>query len=114
LVGIDPDVGRNAETPDIRSLLDTFHNIGSSIAAFLRDLGGRYPGILASDSKIFAPALEWDYGTLALTSTMETTISGWYAVGDGAGVSQGVVHAAASGILAARDVCLGLDSTLTS
>jgi len=41
---------------------------------------------------------------LRLTATLETEIPNLFAVGDGAGVSRGLVQASASGILAAREV----------
>jgi uncharacterized FAD-dependent dehydrogenase len=41
---------------------------------------------------------------LRLTASLETEISGLFAVGDGAGVSRGLVQASASGIRAARAI----------
>ncbi len=45
---------------------------------------------------------------LEMDKNMKTRIKGLYAAGDGAGVSRGIVGAAATGIIAARDI---LDKT---
>jgi hypothetical protein len=41
---------------------------------------------------------------LELTKNMETEIPNMFAVGDGAGVSRGLVQASASGVIAAREI----------
>ena len=97
--------GVQAETADIRSILDGYEGIGSSIAVFLQNLAKLYPGLISPSNRVFAPALEWDFGSLAVSPNMETNIPGLFAVGDGAGLSQGIVHAAATGIIAAMKIC---------
>lgn len=97
------------ESADIRAMLDEFQGIGSSVAGFLRDLDKLYPGLAAPDARVLAPAMEWDFGSLDVTRDMETGVRGLYAVGDGAGLSQGIVHAAATGIVAARAICAGFE-----
>lgn len=41
---------------------------------------------------------------LQLTPHMETGIANMFAIGDGAGVSRGLVQASASGVVAAREI----------
>jgi uncharacterized FAD-dependent dehydrogenase len=41
---------------------------------------------------------------LKLTQTLMTEIDRLYAVGDGAGVSRGLIQASVSGVVAARDI----------
>lgn len=94
-----------AETADIRSILDRYGGAGSSIALFLKNLARLYPGIISPHNRVFSPSLEWDFGSLAVSPDMETSVPGLFAVGDGAGLSQGIVHAAATGILAAMKIC---------
>jgi uncharacterized FAD-dependent dehydrogenase len=96
--------GIPARSADVRQLLDGYEGIGRSIAGFLQDLGKHYPGIIDGDGRVFAPAMEWDFGTVRVTGEMETSIPGLFVVGDGAGLSQGIVHAGATGILAARAI----------
>ena len=40
----------------------------------------------------------------ALTQNLETEIPNLFAIGDGAGVSRGLIQAAASGVVAAREI----------
>jgi hypothetical protein len=41
---------------------------------------------------------------IELTENLETEIPNLFAIGDGAGVSRGLIQAAASGIVAAREI----------
>jgi uncharacterized FAD-dependent dehydrogenase len=41
---------------------------------------------------------------LKLTTTLETEIENLFAIGDGAGVSRGLVQASVSGVIAAREI----------
>jgi len=60
---------------------------------------------------IYAPVVEWWAKRMLVDRFMMTNIEGLYAVGDGAGLSQGITMAAASGILAAKAIMdEGLDS----
>ena len=93
-----------ARTADVRSLLDSFMGLGSSIADLLARLGTIYPGVIAPNNLVFAPAIEWDYGSVKVDAEMQTTIPGLYAVGDGAGISQGIVHAGATGLICAEAI----------
>lgn len=97
--------GNHGEPVNIRHILDQFGGLGASIADFMFELGQLQPGLVADANLVYAPALEWDYGSVEVSSGMETAVPGLFAVGDGAGISQGVVHAAASGIVAATEIC---------
>ncbi len=72
---------------------------------FLDRLEKTIPGIADCDNLLYAPALEWCMDRVPVDINMETELPGIYAVGDGAGLSQGIVHAAATGILAGRNIC---------
>lgn len=93
-----------ARTADIRSILDSFSGVGTSIASLIERLAEIYPGIGASTNRVFAPAIEWDYGSVAVDRNMCTSVPGLYAVGDGAGLSQGIVHAGATGLICAQAI----------
>ena len=90
---------------DIRSILDELDNSGEKIADFIMRLGKIIAGIVNDDNLVYAPALEWFMDSVEVDEHMETTHKGWFAVGDGAGLSQGIVHAAATGIIAADEIC---------
>lgn len=94
-----------SKTGNIRSVLDSLESTGTIIADFIRRLGKIVPGILNENSLVYAPALEWFMNRVEVNSNMETSIEGWFAVGDGAGLSQGIVHSAATSIIAGEEIC---------
>lgn len=95
---------------NIRLILDRLDSSGSIIADFLLRLSKIVPGILEGDSIVYAPAVEWFMDSVEVDSHMETTQTNWFAVGDGAGLSQGIVHAAATSIIAAEEICKRLEA----
>ena len=94
---------------NIRTVLDGLDNVGGLIADFIIRLSKIVPGVVHEDNLIYAPALEWFMDSVKVNQSMETTHKGWFAVGDGAGLSQGIVHAAATGIIAANEICLRVE-----
>lgn len=90
---------------NIRGILDQFDDTGTVIADFILRLGRVIPGILDESSLVYGPALEWFMDSVKVDAHMETSHRGWFAVGDGAGLSQGIVHSAATSILAAEEIC---------
>lgn len=93
------------KTGNIRKILDNFDTVGTTITDFILRLSRIVPGILDDNSLVYAPALEWFMDSVEVDSNMETSHKGWFAVGDGAGLSQGVVHSAATSIIAAEEIC---------
>lgn len=90
---------------NIRKILDEFDSTGKIISDFILRLSKIVPGILCEESKVYAPALEWFMDSVEVDYNMETTHRGWFAVGDGAGLSQGIVHSAATSLIAAEEIC---------
>lgn len=62
------------------------------------------PGLATDDTLLYGPALEWCIRRVKVEDSLETTTPNLFVVGDGAGLSQGVVAAAMTGISAARSV----------
>ncbi len=77
----------------LRDLLDML----DALDAFLPGVGGR-------DTLLYGAEVKFYSSRLALDSRLETPIAGLYAIGDGAGVTRGLVQASASGLVAARAV----------
>lgn len=71
---------------------------------FMERLNRVVPGLLDPDNLIYAPAMEWCMDRVPVDINMQTALPGVFAIGDGAGLSQGIVHAAATGILAGRSI----------
>lgn len=56
------------------------------------------------DTLIYAPALEWCMKRVTVDRNLETSVKGLFVVGDGAGLTQGVVVAAMTGVRVGRSL----------
>lgn len=105
---LDPIAGLsdNVKVGNLREIFNQYDGIGRCIVEFISRLEKIVPNLTRQDGLIYAPAIEWFMDTVNVKPNMETSCSGWFAIGDGAGLSQGIVHAAATAIIAADDVSL--------
>ncbi len=62
------------------------------------------PGVAGRDTLLYGVEVKFYSSRLELDAGLQTHISGLYAVGDGAGVTRGLMQASASGLMAARAV----------
>jgi uncharacterized FAD-dependent dehydrogenase len=62
------------------------------------------PGVGGRDTLLYGAEVKFYSSRLALDSGLQTPVAGLYAIGDGAGVTRGLVQASASGLVAARTV----------
>lgn len=62
------------------------------------------PGLAADGTLIYAPEIKFYDTQYRVQEGMETTMPGFYVVGDASGHSRGIVFAAVTGILAARHI----------
>ncbi|MDR1640346.1 MAG: NAD(P)/FAD-dependent oxidoreductase [Clostridiales bacterium] len=67
------------------------------------------PGTANYDTLLYGAEVKFYSSALELTSGLETTIPGFFACGDGAGVTRGLAQASASGIKAAQSALLTFD-----
>lgn len=67
-------------------------------------LEGMLPGIAGRDTLLYGAEVKFYSSRLALDADLQTPVDGLYAIGDGAGVTRGLVQASASGLVAARAV----------
>lgn len=73
----------------------------------LQALDGLLPGVAGRDTLLYGVEVKFYSSRLELDRGLRTTVDGLYAVGDGAGVTRGLVQASASGLVAARAVLGG-------
>jgi hypothetical protein len=93
----------NCVTPgDIAMALP--HRVVVDIIEGLEALDKVLPGVASDSTLLYAPEIKLYAMRLEMDKNMKTRIDGLYAAGDGAGVSRGIVGAAATGIIAARDI----------
>jgi uncharacterized protein len=87
---------------NIRHFLPT--PFAQRMTEFLQILEPTAPNLLHSNAIIVAPAIEWWMRRVQADPLSMRSSSGIYVCGDGSGWSQGIVHAAATGIIAAEDL----------
>ena len=88
------------------------HRYLSSILEALEALDRFAPGIGSRHTLLYGVEVKFYSARPRLTKRLETEVANLFAVGDGAGVTRGLVQASASGLLAGREVRrrLGLTS----
>ncbi len=74
------------------------------INEMLTALDNLAPGIASPDTLLYGVEVKFYSSRLELTQNLETEIPNMFAIGDGAGVSRGLIQASASGVVAAREI----------
>ena len=62
------------------------------------------PGICSPSTLLYGVEVKFYSTRLELNNTLETDIENLFAVGDGAGVTRGIIQASVAGIVAAREI----------
>jgi len=104
-----PDPQKNSAYDRVRQICT--HNIRKTIEdeffsreflAFLDSLNQIFPGVAEGDNLVYGPSFEWCMDTAVVSETMETNSPNLFTVGDGAGLSQGIMYSASTGMIAAE------------
>jgi len=90
-------------TPGDLSLVLPYRHL-ADILEFLEALDRLVPGINGDDTLLYGVEVKFYSSRLELDEHLQTQIAGLYAVGDGAGVTRGLIQSSASGLVAARAV----------
>ena len=62
---------------------------------------------------LYGHVFEWCMDTVGVSKYMETSIPNLFAIGDGAGLSQGIMYSASTGIIAANCIIERMNSDET-
>lgn len=81
--------------------------------AFIHSLDRIFLGIGDDNNLLYGPAFEWCMDTVGVSKHMETNIPNLFAIGDGAGLSQGIMYSASTGIIAAKCITERMNSDET-
>lgn len=87
---------------DLSAVLPYRHLTG--IVEFLEALDRLTPGIAGPSTLMYGVEVKFYSSRVQVDKNMETQVAGLYAIGDGAGITRGLVQAGASGVLAARAI----------
>jgi len=80
------------------------HRIVTNVLEGLEKLNSVIPGVASASTLLYAPEVKFSANLIRTNKDLETPIENLFVAGDGAGLSRGLVTAAATGILAARGV----------
>jgi uncharacterized FAD-dependent dehydrogenase len=87
---------------DLSFVLPYRHLTG--IVEMLQVMDKLAPGVASRHTLLYGVEVKFYSCRLQLSPTLETEVNNMFAIGDGAGVSRGLVQASASGVVAAREI----------
>lgn len=96
-----------AEPGDLSFVLPYRHL--TAIREMLAALDAIIPGVDGPHTLLYGVEVKFYSLRLSLSGSLETSIPGLYAAGDGAGVTRGVIQASASGVVAGRAIAASLN-----
>jgi uncharacterized FAD-dependent dehydrogenase len=76
----------------------------TGIIEMLKAMDDLVPGVASPHALLYGVEVKFYSSRPKLNPCLETEIANMYAIGDGAGISRGLVQASASGIIAAREI----------
>ncbi len=99
---------KSAVPGDLSFALPYRHLTG--IISMLQAMDKLAPGVASRHTLLYGVEVKFYSSRLQLNPSLETEIRNMFAVGDGAGVTRGLVQSSASGIVAAREILKRLQS----
>lgn len=93
---------KSATPGDINAVLP--YRFLKGIKEMLVFLDALAPGVASPHTLLYGVEVKFYSSRLHLTEKLETEIANFFAIGDGAGVTRGLVQASASGVVAAREI----------
>ncbi len=81
-----------------------------SIIEMLEALEKLAPGVYSRHTLLYGVEVKFYSNRIGLSAELETQVKNLFAIGDGAGITRGLIQASASGILAAEAIARRLDS----
>ena len=90
-------------TPGDLSFVFPFRHL-QSIIEMLQALEKLAPGVYSRHTLLYGVEVKFYSNRIGLSPELETGIENLFAIGDGAGITRGLIQASASGILAARTI----------
>jgi uncharacterized FAD-dependent dehydrogenase len=93
---------KNATPGDLSFVLP--YRYLQDIREMLQALDVIAPGVHSRDTLLYGVEVKFYSSHLQLTNTLETKIPNMFTIGDGAGVTRGLIQASASGVIVAREI----------
>ena len=93
---------KNATPGDLSFVLP--YRYLSDIREMLQALDVIAPGVHSRDTLLYGVEVKFYSSHLQLSNSLETKIQNMFTIGDGAGVTRGLIQASASGVIVAREI----------
>ena len=93
---------KNATPGDLSFVLP--YRYLSDIREMLQALDIIAPGVHSRDTLLYGIEVKFYSSHLQLSNTLETKVQNMFTIGDGAGVTRGLIQASASGVIVAREI----------
>jgi uncharacterized FAD-dependent dehydrogenase len=93
---------KNATPGDLSFVLP--YRYLADIREMLKALDVIAPGVDSRDTLLYGVEVKFYSSRLQLTDSLETKIQNLFTIGDGAGVTRGLIQASASGVIVAREI----------
>lgn len=77
----------------------------TDILAFIRAMDKVVEGFANPENLLYAPEIKFYSNQVVIDENFETSIKGLYSIGDGGGMTRGLMMASASGVQMARNLC---------
>jgi len=77
----------------------------TNILKFISALDKVVEGFAHPDNLLYGPEIKFYSNKIAINNEFETSINGLYSIGDGGGLTRGLMMASASGVQTARNIC---------
>lgn len=90
-------------TPGDLSLVFPYRHL-VDILEMLEALDKVAPGVYSRNTLLYGVEVKFYSSRVKVSSNLETAIKGLYAIGDGAGITRGLMQASCSGVIASRDI----------
>ncbi|HEX9092628.1 MAG TPA: FAD-dependent oxidoreductase, partial [Coriobacteriia bacterium] len=91
---------RTATPGDLAFVLPYRHL--ADLLEFIEALDRMVPGVAAPETLLYGVEVKFYSSRLTVGPDLQTEVAGLYAIGDGAGITRGLVQSSASGVVAAR------------
>jgi uncharacterized FAD-dependent dehydrogenase len=76
----------------------------TSIIEAIRAFDKVAPGLDSMNTLLYGVEVKFYSSKVKVSETFETALPGFYAIGDGAGVTRGLMQASVTGVVVARDI----------
>ena len=106
----EQELEKNTVTPTVKSAVpgDITFSLGyrtmTDILQFIRTLDKVIEGFADPDNLLYAPEIKFYSNQLVINNQFETSIKNLYSIGDGGGLTRGLMMASCSGVQMARNL----------